>query len=77
MKEGWEPLCKFLGKNIPDVDFPHKNIRGQQVQKSLDTRPFFVRAQRETKFVAAAICLLCGVGMYKLVKRSGSFFVKK
>ena len=22
---GWEPLCKFLGKEIPDVPFPHCN----------------------------------------------------
>jgi hypothetical protein len=23
--EGWEKLCPFLGKDIPDVSFPHKN----------------------------------------------------
>jgi len=23
--EGWEPLCRFLGKPIPDVPFPHIN----------------------------------------------------
>jgi hypothetical protein len=22
---GWEPLCKFLGKRIPDQPFPHVN----------------------------------------------------
>ncbi|KAJ4149977.1 hypothetical protein LMH87_010749 [Akanthomyces muscarius] len=22
---GWEPLCKFLGKEVPDVPFPHLN----------------------------------------------------
>ena len=22
VKEGWEPLCKFLGKPVPDVPFP-------------------------------------------------------
>lgn len=22
---GWEPLCKFLGKEVPDVPFPHQN----------------------------------------------------
>ena len=25
LKEGWEPLCNFLGKPIPDVLFPHTN----------------------------------------------------
>jgi hypothetical protein len=25
VKQGWEPLCKFLGKPIPDVPFPNLN----------------------------------------------------
>jgi hypothetical protein len=25
VKEGWEPLCKFLGKPIPDEGFPRTN----------------------------------------------------
>ncbi|KAH8881331.1 hypothetical protein GQ53DRAFT_848344 [Thozetella sp. PMI_491] len=25
IEEGWEPLCKFLGKPVPDIDFPHAN----------------------------------------------------
>ncbi|RSL71472.1 hypothetical protein CEP54_001356 [Fusarium duplospermum] len=25
LKDGWEPLCKFLGKPIPDEPFPHIN----------------------------------------------------
>ena len=24
-KEGWEPLCRFLGKPIPDVPYPNTN----------------------------------------------------
>ncbi|KAI9276984.1 hypothetical protein BDA99DRAFT_532072 [Phascolomyces articulosus] len=27
MEEGWEPLCKFLGKPIPNVPFPVTNSR--------------------------------------------------
>ncbi|KAH6648017.1 P-loop containing nucleoside triphosphate hydrolase protein [Truncatella angustata] len=26
---GWEPLCEFLGKPIPDVDFPRVNEKAQ------------------------------------------------
>lgn len=26
-KGGWEPLCKFLNKPVPDVPFPHANKR--------------------------------------------------
>jgi len=25
--EGWEPLCNFLGKDIPEIEFPHKKVR--------------------------------------------------
>ena len=27
VKQGWEPLCNFLGKPIPDTPFPHVNDR--------------------------------------------------
>ncbi|KAK1967052.1 hypothetical protein LY78DRAFT_656707 [Colletotrichum sublineola] len=26
--EGWEPLCRFLGKEVPNVPFPHANAGG-------------------------------------------------
>jgi hypothetical protein len=25
--DGWEPLCEFLGKDVPDVEFPRVNDR--------------------------------------------------
>ncbi|KPM42477.1 hypothetical protein AK830_g4050 [Neonectria ditissima] len=25
LSDGWEPLCRFLGKDVPDVPFPHVN----------------------------------------------------
>jgi hypothetical protein len=28
--EGWKELCSFLGKEVPDVAFPHKNKAWQQ-----------------------------------------------
>lgn len=27
--DGWEPLCTFLGRNIPDGEFPYNNRRSQ------------------------------------------------
>ena len=29
VKEGWEPLCAFLGKPVPDEPFPRTNDRGE------------------------------------------------
>lgn len=25
--EGWEPLCRFLAVPVPDIPFPHRNLR--------------------------------------------------
>ena len=25
--DGWEPLCEFLGVSVPDIPFPHHNLR--------------------------------------------------
>jgi hypothetical protein len=29
VEDGWEPLCKFLDKDVPKEDFPHANTRGE------------------------------------------------
>ena len=28
LKEGWEPLCNFLGKSVPDKPIPRENQTG-------------------------------------------------
>ncbi|MCX6032700.1 MAG: sulfotransferase family protein [Chloroflexi bacterium] len=33
VKEGWEPLCKFLGAPVPDEPFPHENAGIATVEK--------------------------------------------
>ena len=77
MKEGWEPLCKFLEKEIPDVPFPHENVRGEKIQKALYENPFFVRSRRETNLALVTIGLLFGFGTYKLVRCGGFSFLAK
>ena len=34
LKEGWGPLCAFLGKEAPDVAFPRLNERGALAERS-------------------------------------------
>ncbi|KAI5918176.1 hypothetical protein F4810DRAFT_602087 [Camillea tinctor] len=36
VEDGWEPLCKFLGKEIPDEPFPHENATGSQFDTRAD-----------------------------------------
>lgn len=33
VKEGWEPLCKFLGVDIPKQPFPKKNVKTEIVDQ--------------------------------------------
>lgn len=33
--DGWKPLCEFLGKEIPEVEFPNIN-EGDSLKKTLD-----------------------------------------
>jgi len=47
-KEGWKPLCEFLGKPVPNTAFPHINKREAMfktmvgmVWKNILNRPFF------------------------------------
>ncbi|KAH7258670.1 hypothetical protein NW759_008796 [Fusarium solani] len=41
LTDGWEPLCRFLGKEVPDVPFPHVNdaaeykARGKRVRNKI------------------------------------------
>lgn len=48
VKEGWGPLCKFLGVDVPDKPFPHIN----------DTETF----RKIVRWIAAAEMTLGGVG---------------
>ncbi|KAK6064864.1 hypothetical protein SCUP234_12832 [Seiridium cupressi] len=32
-QDGWRPLCEFLGRDVPDEEFPNRNALDQVVQK--------------------------------------------
>ena len=38
VKEGWEPLCKFLGKPIPQQPFPHVQVNTTKSLKELSNK---------------------------------------
>ena len=43
--DGWEPICNFLGKPIPDVPFPHKNRLASGVE-DLKNNPHYIASLR-------------------------------
>lgn len=36
VEDGWEPLCKFLDKPVPEEPFPHGNAAGQQFNANME-----------------------------------------
>ncbi|OHW97924.1 hypothetical protein CSPAE12_03294 [Colletotrichum incanum] len=44
VKEGWEPLCAFLGKPIPDLPFPQVNKRKEHVARVRAKQNMFLKA---------------------------------
>ncbi|KAL7935750.1 hypothetical protein V8C35DRAFT_333607 [Trichoderma chlorosporum] len=71
--EGWEPLCKFLGKPVPDVDFPHENGK-EQLQETIERHVVKVLLRATGKlFSWAAVAGVMGTGIWVASQRSRSF----
>ena len=63
VKQGWEPLCKFLGKPIPEVPFPNLNDT-KQMQTRFKVVSFVGYVIAFLIFlVVAVIAVLIGVGV--------------
>lgn len=70
-KDGWEPLCKFLGKPVPDVEFPWVNER-EQFQKACKDK--FVRDIKYgimTMLPWTMGVLAVGFGSWAMAKNAG------
>jgi len=65
VKEGWDPLCKFLGKPVPEGPYPRVN----EAQVFADVIKILGRVDRIGKFVVAPVlCSLVGFGVMKAMK---------
>jgi hypothetical protein len=64
VKEGWGPLCEFLGVEEPDKPFPHVNEAAEIQRLILMLRVFSVA-------IPTILALLVGIGAIALL-RSGS-----
>lgn len=64
VKQGWEPLCRFLGKEIPNVPFPHTKDAAQY-KVTVDER---IREQQQRlQWLATGTILLLGAPTALLV----------
>ena len=65
VKEGWEPLCKFLEKDIPDKPFPWRNIGGKGYLTKQYINKFETQAYKEMLFaLVLAVIFFCTLFFY-------------
>nr|XP_002125112.2 uncharacterized protein LOC100185828 [Ciona intestinalis] len=65
VKEGWEPLCKFLGLKIPQGIFPWKNANSGVVDKmKQEGQGTVLKIEREIKISLSCIALAISVLLY-------------
>ncbi|KAM0386981.1 hypothetical protein ACHAQC_011170 [Fusarium culmorum] len=60
--DGWEPLCEFLGKDVPDVPFPRVNDRADHSARVKENhRKMTIDA---LKLISPIVAVLVGVTFY-------------
>ncbi|CAK8693108.1 unnamed protein product [Clavelina lepadiformis] len=72
VKDGWEPLCAFLGKQVPDKPFPRENVGAVIIAKLMATHPANQRMKKELKIAFSAL-LGVGIGAGYLLYKNGLF----
>ncbi|CAK8680414.1 uncharacterized protein LOC143463088 [Clavelina lepadiformis] len=64
VKQGWKPLCDFLGVEIPTNAFPHKNVGGSEVQDFIDHDPLFKTMKTQTMITVSLLVISFAFVMY-------------
>ncbi|XP_078495791.1 uncharacterized protein LOC108950450 [Ciona intestinalis] len=72
VKEGWEPLCEFLGEKVPNKPFPHANIGASLIKDYMENHPIMIRMMRETMFSLGVLTLIGAYGGYKVYQNPAS-----
>ncbi|KAK8051551.1 hypothetical protein PG993_002936 [Apiospora rasikravindrae] len=61
LKQGWGPLCEFLGKPVPDMPFPQANKRKEHVARVRAKQNMFLKAMCK-KTLRALVPLILSSG---------------
>lgn len=64
VKEGWEPLCRFLDVPVPDTPFPHVNDRETMIKR-------FRTMRMVSRWGPVAATGLISLGLYGLLSLAG------
>jgi len=66
VKEGWKPLCDFLGVEVPDVPFPRLNAKSDMVSEILESK-VFEKIHDEMVFRLVVLVMTLAVLIYLLM----------
>jgi hypothetical protein len=47
VKQGWKPLCEFLGVEVPDVPFPRANVNSEDIRHFINSSNFGKKVFKE------------------------------
>ena len=67
LKQGWAPLCEFLGKPIPDVAFPRTNERELNAERRKIIQRRVMRKLLRNLFILFCAILLLGCSLKYLL----------
>lgn len=70
VQDGWVPLCEFLGKPVPTVEFPHGNTPEQLRQKVAKAVNAENRAAYMNMGAVMVVLVGVGVGVHRILKRA-------
>ena len=68
VKDGWETLCRFLGKDIPDQPFPHRNSGCGWFKEFAHDNAIIQRMHKEATITASLLLCVTLFGAYKIFR---------
>lgn len=67
VKEGWEPLCRFLGVDVPNIPFPRVNVKSGAIKGLIDDSVMGRQMFKELVFLFIIFTILLAVIIVLLV----------
>lgn len=68
VEDGWEPLCEFLGKLVPDEPFPHINAAAEFAGQEMRIGKKYVLGALKSLAVLVAVAAGAGAILAKYVR---------
>lgn len=70
VEQGWEPLCRFLDKSVPDMPFPKGNAGHTEHEKNvaISIKMYITAALMKMGMTVVAFAAVGGAAYYKLQK---------